>query len=187
MKIKTQLDVITNSSSEVFILRNRVKTPFSATKFYYSEFLKWKAGEEVKDSYFFDCLTSTKLFLDVTDNDEISMMRQKLTKALMEDADYHSLTRRFSCEFAEYHKLLKKYNKFRKANNQRLPNNEETVKEFLERYKDEDLIGAWISSEPRAISKLDNKYVTFAGERERDEHWDERNKLIDIAVYHEMY
>ena len=41
MKIKTQLDVITNSSSEVFILRNRVKTPFSATKFYYSEFLKW--------------------------------------------------------------------------------------------------------------------------------------------------
>ena len=107
MKIKTQLDVITNSSSEVFILRNRVKTSFSATKFYYSEFLKWKAGEEVKDSYFFDCLISTKLFLDVTDNDEISKMRQKLTKALIEDADYHCLTRRFSCEFAEYHKLLR--------------------------------------------------------------------------------
>lgn len=185
MKIKTQLDVITNSSSEVFILRNKVKTPLGLTKFYYSEFLKWKAGEEVKDPLLFDCLID--IFLDITDANEISKMRDRLAKALVEDADYHCLTRRFYYEYAEYHKLLKKYNKFRKAKNQRLPNNEDTINEFLKRYRDEDLLEAWISSEPKAISKLDNKYVAFLGEDEQGKYWKEKYRLEEVAVYYEMY
>jgi hypothetical protein len=164
IKIKNVSDVITNSSSEVFVFKTK-KSPsevFEQLKEFTSgfclpEIFNYKKFLEDK-TYRSDW---QELEIHWKDTSDPCNVLNELIEMFSYDWENYKDEPRFSSSYATYHKYFKKFKKECREKRLRNPNKED-IHQFLNKYSTDTLIEMWTSGEPRSIAKLDGRMIMFS-------------------------